>query len=96
MCFRWASSPKTNPSADRGRLHPALVWSHLPSRGTVHGLRRFHSKAENHRGSRNEIQAVTKPSEAAKPAGTPNSLIVTGPAALARALRASRSAHASR
>src|SRR5712692_7604832 len=36
---------------------------------------------------------VAKPSAVAKPAGTPNSLIVTGLAVGTRAFRASRSAH---
>jgi hypothetical protein len=46
--------------------------------------------------SSSTVQAVAKPSEVAKAAGTPNRLIVTRPAVGARALRASRSAHKKR
>lgn len=46
-----------------------------------------------HRDCRSEIHPVARLSVVAKPSGTPKSLIVTRPAALARALRASRSAH---
>lgn len=40
-----------------------------------------------------DIYAVAKPSQVAKLAGTPNSLIVTRPAVGVQTLRASRSAH---
>jgi hypothetical protein len=54
------------------------------------------SEERGHRGNRGEVQAVAKPSEVAKPSGTPHSLIITWLAVGARALRTSRSAHESR
>lgn len=84
----------TNPCGarrrDAQRVRKGESWAKKPCTAT---WRSELSEAEDHMRSHSDVQVVIRPSAVAKPAGTPNNLIVTSPVVGSRALRANRSVH---